>query len=115
MQHASDCAVHNAPAMPAGPCDCGAGIDIEWLGGNCPVQAEGTIDGRRFYFRARHEHWSIEIAATATTEYVKWPEDETTFEYEEEWDGPNAGWMSEDTAREMIAKGAALYRDQITK
>jgi len=23
-QHASDCAVHNEPAMPAGPCDCGA-------------------------------------------------------------------------------------------
>ena len=22
--HASDCAVHNAPAMPIGPCDCGA-------------------------------------------------------------------------------------------
>lgn len=24
MQHASDCAVHNEPAYPAGPCDCGA-------------------------------------------------------------------------------------------
>ena len=24
--HKSDCAVHNEPAMPAGPCDCGAGI-----------------------------------------------------------------------------------------
>lgn len=23
MQHASDCATHNAPALPAGPCDCG--------------------------------------------------------------------------------------------
>jgi hypothetical protein len=23
-QHASDCAVHNAPAYPPGPCDCGA-------------------------------------------------------------------------------------------
>lgn len=22
--HRSDCAMHNAPAMPAGPCDCGA-------------------------------------------------------------------------------------------
>ena len=24
--HESDCAVHNEPAMPAGPCDCGTGI-----------------------------------------------------------------------------------------
>ncbi len=23
-QHRSDCAVHNAPALPPGPCDCGA-------------------------------------------------------------------------------------------
>lgn len=23
-QHASDCAVHNEPAYPAGPCNCGA-------------------------------------------------------------------------------------------
>lgn len=22
MEHASDCAVHNEPALPAGPCDC---------------------------------------------------------------------------------------------
>ena len=24
IQHASDCAVHNEPAYPNGPCDCGA-------------------------------------------------------------------------------------------
>lgn len=24
VEHASDCAAHNAPAYPAGPCDCGA-------------------------------------------------------------------------------------------
>lgn len=24
IAHASDCAVHNAPALPIGPCDCGA-------------------------------------------------------------------------------------------
>lgn len=23
LAHASDCAVHNAPALPVGPCDCG--------------------------------------------------------------------------------------------
>ena len=23
-QHTSDCALHNAPALPVGPCDCGA-------------------------------------------------------------------------------------------
>jgi hypothetical protein len=29
VQHASDCAVHNAPALPIGPCDCGASIKQE--------------------------------------------------------------------------------------
>lgn len=24
VRHASDCAVHNAPALPVGPCNCGA-------------------------------------------------------------------------------------------
>jgi hypothetical protein len=27
MNHASDCAVHNAPAYDAGPCDCVRGAD----------------------------------------------------------------------------------------
>lgn len=26
MNHASDCAIHNEPAYPAGPCDCGADL-----------------------------------------------------------------------------------------
>lgn len=29
VQHASDCAVHNEPAMPAGECDCGAASPAE--------------------------------------------------------------------------------------
>lgn len=28
-EHWSDCAVHNEPALPAGPCDCGAQDDAE--------------------------------------------------------------------------------------
>jgi hypothetical protein len=30
--------------------------------GNCPVQAEGTIDGYPFYFRSRGGHWAIHVA-----------------------------------------------------
>ena len=37
VQHTSDCAVHNAPALPVGPCSCGAQARAErrygaWLG-----------------------------------------------------------------------------------
>ncbi len=30
-------------------------------GGMCPVQAEGTVNGLRFYFRARGTTWSLSI------------------------------------------------------
>ena len=87
-------------------------IDIEWLGGNCPVQAEGTIDGKRFYFRARGEHWSLTIHPTASGEYLKWDDDQQAWEHEEEWgDGPfDAGWMPEEVAKRMIETGAMHYR-----
>jgi hypothetical protein len=34
---------------------------FEDLGGECPVQGEGTYRGKDFYFRARHESWSLRI------------------------------------------------------
>lgn len=36
-------------------------LKIGTLGGNCPVQAEGTVDGHEFYFRARGSYWSMSI------------------------------------------------------
>jgi hypothetical protein len=39
------------------------GLAIEYLSGLCPVQAEGTMDGFPFYFRARHTGWSLTVAA----------------------------------------------------
>ena len=64
------------------------GLDIEWLGGNCPVQAEGAFDGQAFYFRAR--------GSSVTCDVGDW-----TWEGPEyEW--PDAGWISEDVARAYI-------------
>lgn len=31
------------------------------VGGQCPVQGEGTVDGLSWYFRARHDEWSFEV------------------------------------------------------
>jgi hypothetical protein len=81
------------------------GIEIDLLGGNCPLQAEGRIDGKPFYFRARGESWSLGIGG----EPVLDPE----WGHLEDWgDGPySAGWMEEAEALRMIAKGAAMYRE----
>lgn len=88
------------------------GIVLRYLGGNCPVQSEGTIDGEPFYFRARGEEWSIEIGGGFVLEDAEKGIPDTGFYYEEEWgDEPYAaGWMPDDVAREMIDKAAAVFR-----
>lgn len=81
------------------------GYTLDWLGGYCPVQAEGTIDGLPLYFRARGGQWSLDIGVTFGAE-------PPLFWYQEEWGTwPDAGYMADDVALEMIDKAVALYRE----
>jgi len=77
---------------------------IDMIYGNCPVQAEGTIDGVAFYFRARGQHWSIGVGGCDPVCAPAWYR-------EEPWgDGPfSAGWMDVEEARRIIEKCAAEY------
>jgi hypothetical protein len=86
-------------------------VIIEAIGGNCPVQAQGTVEGHRFYFRARGEHWSIEIApADATGEYLNWCNLEGIWYFEEEYGTwPDAGWMHKHEALDFIKKAVLLW------
>jgi hypothetical protein len=78
-------------------------IKIEMIGGSCPVQAEGTIDGREFYFRARGGAWRLNIGGDVVCD-PEWSH------HEPYGDSPfAAGWMSEDDARFFIRKAAELY------
>lgn len=93
-------------------------IEIDWLGGNCPVQAVGKIDGEPFYFRARGEFWSLSIGSEEedngkTGVHGRDVVGSPSWEYEEDYgDGPyDAGWMKEDVARQMIEKAAKIWRD----
>jgi hypothetical protein len=78
-------------------------IKIDCLGGNCPVQAEGMVDGKPFYFRARGGHWSMGIGG----EVVLSPE----WRYGEPYGDKEfaAGWMPQHEALGFIAKAIALY------
>jgi len=69
---------------------------IREIYGECPVQGEGTIDGVEFYFRARHNRWSLSVG--------DWRYDESygSIPYE-------AGYMTEDEARSFIRKAARAY------
>lgn len=79
-------------------------IKIETLGGNCPVQGEGQIDAKPFYFRARGNRWTLSIGGD--------PVGNPDWFYEEPYgDTPfAAGWMSLEEAREFIHKGADIFR-----
>lgn len=43
-------------------------LEIEYIVGQCPVQAEGTVNGVPFYFRARHAHWTFSVGANPVME-----------------------------------------------
>lgn len=80
------------------------GVVFDWIGGNCPVQAEGTVDGKPFYFRARGQRWRLGIGGKVVSDpdwgYGEYYGDEQFA----------AGWMSEEEARGFIAKAVGLYR-----
>jgi len=80
------------------------GLTIDFIGGNCPVQAEGTINGSEFYFRARGQHWTMGIGGSDVILKPAW--------YRERpyGDGPfDAGWMTEQEALNFIEDSAADY------
>ena len=80
------------------------GYILDWLGGYCPVQAEGSIDGHPMYFRARGSQWSLDIGEP----YGKEP---PLFWHVEEWGTwPEAGYMPAEIALEMIDKAVDTYR-----
>lgn len=84
-------------------------IVIDWIGGNCPVQAEGAINGKSFYFRARGERWRMFIGGSDVVMDPEWFYEEP---YGEEKFA--AGWMSEEEALGFIRKAAEMYVRQIS-
>lgn len=79
-------------------------VEIKSIEGSCPVQAEGMIDGKEFYFRARHEHWSMNIGGDPTG-VSEW---EYEVEYSKEKD--SAGYISENETKKLIYLAALKYK-----
>lgn len=82
------------------------GAGLSSIGGNCPVQGEGTVDGQHFYFRARGDSWQFHVAATEADIFGN-----PTFYTEGEYgDGFDAGWMPKHEAIGLIVKCIEEYR-----
>lgn len=108
------------------------GVEVTSFGGYCPVQADGYVDTLPFYFRARGEHWSLQVAADPDGDAVGAgvasvadsvrvirgeisPEEvapQPGFYYREFWpEGPfAAGAMSTKDAFTCIRKAIGLFR-----
>jgi hypothetical protein len=56
--------------------------------GQCPVQAEGKINGLPFYFRSRGVSWSLSIATMPDGDSL---DDEEVYFHAEIYDGENSG------------------------
>lgn len=81
-------------------------IRIDTFGGNCPVQAEGFVDGKPFYFRARGSRWRMGIGDEPVLE-PEWSHEESY------GDGPyDAGWMPQHEALGFISKAIGLYANR---
>lgn len=79
-------------------------IHIEYIGGNCPVQSEGTVGNKSFYFRARWDKWSIGIGGDDPVLNPEW--------YKEGQYGANpgdAGWMPQYEALKFIVVSIFEY------
>ena len=82
-------------------------IKIETIGGNCPVQAHGTIFGTAFYFRARGQSYSLAIGENP----VGIPEYDKGWYVKKSWGKRefDAGYMPVNLALLLIAKHVIDY------
>lgn len=90
-----------------GPGYVADGIRVIGIFGMAPVQAHGQIDGHFFYFRARGAEWRIEIGGSDDGKQLPiiW--------HSGEWGTwPDAGYMSQEQAFDLIKQGAAKFREQ---
>lgn len=82
------------------------GVHLTSFGGNCPVQAEGTFDGKHFYFRARYDEWQFHAADEAENVFAP-----SAWVVERDYgSGFDAGWMPKHEAVGFIASSVEEYR-----
>lgn len=84
-------------------------LKIEHIGGFCPVQAEGTIDGVPFYFRSRGEHWAIAVGEDPVGILLGEP---GWMRRERYGDFPKAGYMTLMEAEDIIRRCAQEFASE---
>jgi len=82
------------------------GINIQF-GGACPVQGEGTVDGRQVYYRSRGSGWQFHVAPEGAADALG--DDAWCFEeYRYHW--PDGGWVHADVSVACIRRAVGMWR-----
>lgn len=76
------------------------GLNINYMGGACPTQSEGQIQGVPFYYRARHGSWYLSIGADPVMDG----------EIKLVGDDPHAGFVPDEDVMPVLLMGNALMR-----
>lgn len=75
------------------------------------MQAEGTVDGHAFYFRARWESMSIRVASNKTLDPLD--DENAWYSFEEYGDEPAAaGYAPKEDCIAFINKAAELWANE---
>ena len=99
-------AATDAPAVREGPGWSGM------IGGFCPVQGYGNVDGMNWYFRARGDAWSFEVWDAPFGDGGKLPVGDPLWLAEADYgEGDyDASWMPFSHAWRFIEESIALFR-----
>jgi hypothetical protein len=87
-----------------------ASVTVDEFYGWCPVQGRGSIDGdRRWYFRARGEHFQFHVAKADDHMFHN-----DIFYVDIPWPGSafSAGWMTPEDALKCLHLVVSLYRQE---
>ena len=89
------------------------GVKLLSFGGYCPVQADGEVDGKLFYFRARGNSWSMHIYPKGTKD-IFFDDNPEVWSYSEDYGFTEfaAGWMTKKVAFDCMTHAIELYRKQ---
>lgn len=106
----------NLSAQNDAPCDREGDGWHGVIGGACPLQGDGVVDGLPWYFRARGGSWEFAVAATPDGDPVAAcfsdaPTGSFRADGEAEGDGPYAAsWMPHSEAWRHIEASIAEFR-----
>lgn len=97
--------------------DLGEGVTVNATTGAAPVQVEGEVDGKCFYFRSRGDNWYFCIADTPDAA-IRAEFQQTAFYVECKYGLPQgyppshflASWMPHDVARQLIQTCIQAWR-----